>query len=82
MVEAQYLGLDSVGIEINPLSVLMCNVKCQSVKIDLKELKSEIQHYLNLLDKNIKYLESSMKGQSLLIPVAIDFNKIQEKLNI
>ncbi|WEU40863.1 MAG: site-specific DNA-methyltransferase [Candidatus Odinarchaeum yellowstonii] len=79
LVEAQYLGLDSLGAEINPLSVLMCNVKCQCITINLKELKLGIQNYLNLLDNNIKYLETSQKGQSLLTPASIDFNKIRDQ---
>lgn len=46
LVEASMLGLDSVGIEINPLSVLMCNVKCSSLtSIEPARLKKAISNF-------------------------------------
>lgn len=40
LVEAVLMGLDAIGVEINPLSVLMTNVKCSSLRdIRPKELK-------------------------------------------
>ena len=46
LVEATLMGLDSVGVEINPLSVLMSNVKCSSLGLDPSKLKVEIKKYL------------------------------------
>lgn len=79
LVEAGYLGLDSLGIEINPLSVLMSNVKCHSVKIPLDELKAEIDNYLERLDNETKALIQFNKGQTLLIKRSVDFSKIKEE---
>ncbi len=79
LVEAGYLGLDSLGIEINPLSVLMSNVKCHSVKIPLDELKAEIDNYLERLDNETKALIQFNKGQTLLIKQSVDFSKIKEE---
>lgn len=47
LVEATLMGLDSVGVEINPLSVLMSNVKCYSLGLEPSELKKEIKKYLS-----------------------------------
>ncbi|MDI6917519.1 MAG: DNA methyltransferase [Thermoplasmatales archaeon] len=79
LVEAGYLGLDSLGVEINPLSVLMSNVKCHSVKIHLDELKVEIDNYLERLDNEIKALIQSNKGQTLLVKSSIEPSKIKEE---
>jgi len=52
LVEASLLGLDSVGIEVNPLSVLMCNVKCASLtELNPTELERSIRTFLTKLAK-------------------------------
>jgi len=79
LVEAGYLGLDSFGIEINPLSVLMSNVKCHSIKIPLDELEAEIDNYLERLDNETKALIQSNKGQTLLVKSIIEPSKIKEE---
>ncbi|MEM4367703.1 MAG: DNA methyltransferase [Candidatus Anstonellales archaeon] len=67
LVEANYLGLDALGVEINPLSVLMSNVKCHSITIPLDELRKAIDDYLKLLEKEIYYFINSNIGQEVLI---------------
>ncbi|MEM4329589.1 MAG: DNA methyltransferase, partial [Candidatus Bilamarchaeaceae archaeon] len=67
LVEANYLGLDALGIEINPLSVLMSNVKCHSITIPLDELRKAIDEYLKMLEKEINYFINSNSGQGALI---------------
>jgi len=62
LVEACFLGLNSLGVEINPLSVLMCKVKCQSYKISIDTLRKSIQHYMlqlkeKLINSNQSHLE-------------------------
>jgi len=54
LVEASFLGLNSLGVEINPLSVLMCNVKCQSYKIPIDDLRNSIEHYMYQLKEKLK----------------------------
>lgn len=52
LVEANLLGLDAVGTEINPLSVLMCNVKCSSLTdIDDSQLKKHMAGFLSKLNR-------------------------------
>ncbi len=46
LVEATWMGLDSTGVEINPLSALMCNVKCSVLTIPPRELKENIDDFL------------------------------------
>jgi len=46
LVEATWMGLDSTGVEINPLSALMCNVKCNVLTIPPSELKEHIDSFL------------------------------------
>ena len=47
LVEATLLGLDSIGIEINPLSALMTKVKCECLSIPVKELRGAIDRYVD-----------------------------------
>ncbi len=49
LVEATWMGLDSKGVDINPLSTLMSNVKCHSLKINPAILKKEISTLLQTL---------------------------------
>ncbi|MCF2143102.1 MAG: site-specific DNA-methyltransferase [Candidatus Heimdallarchaeota archaeon] len=81
LVEANYLGLDAFGIEINPLSVLMTNVKCNSVKIPISKLRKEIAIFVNKLEKVINHFEKLKQGQQLLIDIPIDIKKINETKN-
>lgn len=53
LVEASLLGLDSVGVEINPLSCLMSNVKCYSLNLDTSRLKDGSNEYLKTLTEEI-----------------------------
>ena len=66
LVEAGYLGLDNVGVEINPLSVLMSNVKCHSIMIPVEKLKNEINTFLKILEDEINGFTHIIKGQNLL----------------
>jgi tRNA G10 N-methylase Trm11 len=51
LVEATWMGLDSVGIEINPLSSLMSNVKCYSLSIPIGDLRKAKGDFLRKLRK-------------------------------
>lgn len=46
LVEATLMGINSVGVEINPLSVLMSKVKCECLLLNSKELKLAIDSYI------------------------------------
>ncbi|MHA1116529.1 MAG: DNA methyltransferase [Candidatus Heimdallarchaeaceae archaeon] len=65
-VETGFLGLDSVGIEINPLSVLMCNVKSNSLNIDLGELKRSFDRLVKVFLETWTKLQQVEKPQKTL----------------
>jgi DNA modification methylase len=67
LVEATLMGLDSTGIEINPLSALMCNVKCGSLNIAVGELKRGIDGYLQDLRSNLLSYETQSSSSALLV---------------
>ncbi len=67
LVEAGYMNIDSVGVEINPLSALMCNVKTNSVKIEPSILKEEIEKLLEELKIQFENFNFAKKGQSKLL---------------
>ncbi|RLE46062.1 hypothetical protein DRJ22_02930, partial [Candidatus Woesearchaeota archaeon] len=79
LVEAASLGLDGLGVEINPLSVLMSNVKCHSITIPLDKLKKAIEEYVKMVENEINYFVSSNNGQKLLIKNSLDHAKIKEE---
>lgn len=54
LVEANLLGLDAIGVEINPLSSLMSNVKCQIFHYNLSDLKDYIESYIKILSEKIQ----------------------------
>lgn len=47
LLEASLMGIDSIGVEVNPLSALMSNVKCFALSFDYEKLKKDVQEYLN-----------------------------------
>jgi DNA modification methylase len=66
LVEATWMGLDSVGIEINPLSALMSSVKCQSLVLDPFTLKEAIKRFLNELREALRTPQTPLNGASPL----------------
>jgi len=76
LVEANYVGLDSVGVEINPLSVLMSDVKCHSIKIPIDKLKTTIDEYIKMVLSEITYFTKEKSGQTLLIKNNLNKEKI------
>ncbi len=79
LVEAGYLGLNSLGVEINPLSVLMSNVKCQSIKIPSDKLRIAIRDYIEIVKVEVLYFEKACSGQTLLYESKLDFTKIKDE---
>lgn len=79
LVEATWMGLDSIGIEINPLSALMSNVKCFSLKLPPDELKNSIGNYLRELSQAFLSYHEVSKGNTLLMPPNYDKDLIQKR---
>jgi len=79
LVEATLMGLDSVGVEINPLSALMCNVKCDSLSFPAEELNREIQNYLQNLHDSLLSFEAQSSGSALLISPPYNREVVEER---
>lgn len=80
LVEASFMELDSIGVEINPLSVLMSNVKCHSLLIDTIFLKAGIEKYFNKVREALTIYHDRRKGQlSFVHDLNIDFKEIKEE---
>jgi len=78
LVEATWMGLDSTGIEINPLSALMCNVKCNILTIPPDELKKGIDSYLQDLRSNLGH-ETQSSGSALFVPPDYYEDTVEER---
>ncbi|MEO0144348.1 MAG: hypothetical protein ABIL49_01200 [candidate division WOR-3 bacterium] len=80
LVEAVLMELDSKGVEINPLSALMCNVKTRSLILNFNQLKEEIYNYFEEVKFALSIYESMKKGQLLLQKSNINFDIIRQKV--
>ena len=59
LVEAMFLGLDAKGVEINPLSALMTEVKCRCLKVPLRELKEATEKYVSMAEEQLQTIGGS-----------------------
>jgi DNA modification methylase len=76
LVEAEWLGLNSFGIDINPLSSLMSRVKVQCLNIDIAELKQAIDDFLSNLTVAEQQKNLDKSGQSTLFVEASRVNSV------
>lgn len=74
LLEATWMGLDSVGVEINPLSALMSNVKCSSLSIPLPELRSRVRKFINDLGLELLAYHDERSSEDLA-PEMLTLNK-------
>jgi tRNA G10 N-methylase Trm11 len=65
-VEATLTGIDNIGLEINPLSALMANVKCQALSTEAKALKKGVSRFLDDLQARTKTIGSKQEVTTLL----------------
>jgi DNA modification methylase len=79
LVEATWMGLDSIGVEINPLSVLMSNVKCHSLTLSPEQLKKGINSYLRQLEETLLGHQKLSMGSMLLFPPNYDKGTIERR---
>jgi DNA modification methylase len=79
LVEATWMELDSTGVEINPLSALMCNVKCSSLSIPACELRKAIQSYLQDLRSSLLSYDAESSGSALLAKPSYDRESIEKR---
>lgn len=66
LVEAQWLGIESVGVDINPLSALMSDVKVQAISISPRALKSAIRDFLKAVESEELIIQAKKSGQEVL----------------
>jgi len=82
LVEASLMELESIGIEINPLSVLMAKVKCASLQIDLEQLKINIETYFEKVEELLDtYYNRRKKQLTLLQNINFNFENLEKKVN-
>lgn len=66
LVEASFMGFDSFGIEINPMSVLMTNAKCEVLRVEPEKLEKSVSKFLTLLESELELMHLQMNGQTTL----------------
>lgn len=65
-VEASTMGLRSFGLEINPLSALMSEVKCQALRIKPSQFKQMMSEFLDELKARLEETRSGAHVTTLL----------------
>jgi len=78
LVESNFLGLNSLGVEINPLSVLMSKTKCHSFKIPIDDLHETIKDFIPRLNYRIVNADSYLGN----ITTNIDSGNLLSKLQL
>lgn len=77
LLEASLMEINNIGIEINPLSVLMSNVKCFILSFDYEKLKNEVNNFLNKYKKlSIESIE--IKSLPIFIRKSINEDNIKK----
>ncbi len=79
LLEATLMGLDSTGVEINPLSVLMSNVKSESLAIDPGKLKNGINVFLKEISSALTEYQTVNSGDTLLVQPKFDAHTVVER---
>ncbi len=77
LVEAVLMGLDAQGVEINPLSTLMADVKCQSLRIPWEDLLASGSRYMDSVRKASVQVDRMGGGQRFLSS-EIDTERLDE----
>jgi DNA modification methylase len=77
LVEAVMMGLDARGVEINPLSTLMTNVKCTSLRIPWEDLLVSVSGYMDSVRKASSQVARMGAGQRFLT-VEVDTERLEE----
>ncbi len=84
LLEASWMGLDSIGVEINPLSALMSNVKCFSLyspSFNPAALRGFLLKFLNDLETQLAiYHSEGLLGHSSPESTLVNKKAIQMKL--
>jgi len=80
IVEALSLGLKGVGVEINPLSALMVQAKCDCLEgLDLERVRVQYQGLRRRIEERLRAYSTWRAGQSSL-DSDLDFESLQLEL--
>jgi len=79
LLEATLMGVNSVGVEINPLSVLMSNVKCQCLSLDPSKLKAEVARFVREVKTALAEYQTINSGGSLLVQPMYDPERVAKR---
>lgn len=79
LLEAALMGLNSIGVDINPLSALMSNVKVESLTIDPQVLESAISLFLGEVSASLAEQKTVESGRTLLIQRTVDGRESDER---
>ena len=83
LVEAAMMGLDSVGIELNPMSVLMSNAKCHLLSASSLKLKRAINRFLKIHKSSaINLGQKTPTRESRVIHLLPSSDEVQRVLNL
>ncbi len=80
LVEATWMGLNNLGVEINPLSVLMAKVKCETLSIQPEQLKNDLTNYLCKLQDALANSEKKENLSTFVFPQACCPANINEEI--
>ncbi len=79
LLDATLMGLDSVGVEINPLSVLMSQVKSECLTLDPTTLKNRITLFLREVSTALTEYQTVNSGDTLLVQPKFDERNVAER---
>jgi DNA modification methylase len=79
LLESTLMGVHSIGVELNPLSVLMSKVKSESMSIRPTTLKRGIAFLTGELAKALDEYQTVVSGGTLLVQRNFDLAQIEER---
>lgn len=76
LVEASLMGLDSIGIDVNPMSVLMAKAKCTLLHMDSKKLDKALSQFIEEYEKAVRSCRTEAKGQETLTQERYEIDEV------
>ncbi len=85
LVEAVTMGLDAKGVEINPLSVLMANAKCDCLSaLDPGAIRKHFEDSFRRITETVNAYTQAEKGQTMLSATspAYDWRSLKSEVEV
>jgi DNA modification methylase len=80
LLEAALMALNSTGVEINPLSVLMSRVKSETLTIEPEKLKRGITLFLREVSGALSEYQTVTSGDTLLVQPKFDAREVAKRI--